>query len=268
MARCAERRSRKGPFLRCFADFGDKLLNTVRRNLGRYHEHHRGFADARDRSKVVERIIGCVLQHLPRHHMGSGREQQRRAVGLGVLDGVAADGAACATPIVDDDRQSVLLPQLLGDQPGEHVDAAACCKRHDDPNGPIAELLRLGDRRRCEKRGRGNRQRRQNELATSDADAGRARPRAIDMRSHGLSSLLLLFRRSGIRSAVCCNVLCYAARDRVSGTRPASRSACAISTSAPGSSGSRGDRTVACSRIPRATRPCLSATVPSMCEPR
>ena len=45
-----------------------------------------------------------------------------------------------------------------------------------------------------------------------------------------------------------------------SGTRPAERSASAISTSAPGSSGSNGERTVACSRMPRATRPCLSAT--------
>ena len=51
-------------------------------------------------------------------------------------------------------------------------------------------------------------------------------------------------------------------------TRPAERSASATSTSAPSASGINGERTVACSRMPRATRPCLSATVPSMCEPR
>ena len=37
-----------------------------------------------------------------------------------------------------------------------------------------------------------------------------------------------------------------------------------ISASAPSGRGSRGDRTVACSRMPRATRACFRATVPSM----
>ena len=51
-----------------------------------------------------------------------------------------------APPLVlDDDREAVLLPQLLGNQPGEYVHAAAGGERHDELNGAIAQMARLCD---------------------------------------------------------------------------------------------------------------------------
>ena len=74
-----------------------------------------------------------------------GRDQQRVAVGLGVLDLHGADRARGAALVVDDHGLAELLGQLVGEHAADDVGRPAGRERHDEADGTIG-ILGIGAR--------------------------------------------------------------------------------------------------------------------------
>lgn len=74
------------------------------------------------------------------------RHHQRVAVGGRLGDGVDAEIAACAGPVVDEHLLPEPFAQVLGQRAGENVHSATRGKGHDDAHGAVREALRR-DRR-------------------------------------------------------------------------------------------------------------------------
>ena len=147
IARRAERGGGESPVVRVLARVGDDLGDVLLRQLRRHHQQHRRFAGARDRREVDDRIVGSGFHHALCHHMRAGREQHRIAVGRRLSHGLAADGAAAAAAVIDHDGVTPGLLQLLGEQPREHIDAAASGERNDHADRPVGETARLSGER-------------------------------------------------------------------------------------------------------------------------
>ena len=76
-----------------------------------------------------------------RHQMRCGREQNRRAIGIGLLDRHAAQRAIRAAAIFNDDIGAGLFLQPFRKQPREHIDAAAGRERHHHLDIAIGKAL-------------------------------------------------------------------------------------------------------------------------------
>ena len=101
--------------------------------------------DQCDRHEVGERVVRELLETVRiDRHQEVRREEERRAVGLGVLHRLDAGAAGSADAVLDDHARRVIAAQLLADESRRDVGAAARRKRHDD-----AQRLRRGLRERA-----------------------------------------------------------------------------------------------------------------------
>ena len=66
-----------------------------------------------------------------------GRDQQRVAVGFGVLDLDGADRARRTALVVDDHGLAELVGQLVGEHAADDVGGATGRERHDEADGAI-----------------------------------------------------------------------------------------------------------------------------------
>ena len=89
-----------------------------------------------------------MLHH---RHRRDRRDQQRAAVGRGVLDRNDADAAGGAGAVVHDDRTAERGGELVADQARQRIAGAAGREREHDPDGLV---LRLRERRRGEHGGK------------------------------------------------------------------------------------------------------------------
>ncbi len=109
-----------------------------------HHQHMRDVGDAGDRREIRHRVVGAVLQQALVGGVGLvGAEDQRVAVGLGVLHRDAADHAGAAAAIVHRDRLAETVADRLRDQPRRDIDGAAGRVGHDDGDGAARKVLRL-----------------------------------------------------------------------------------------------------------------------------
>jgi hypothetical protein len=75
--------------------------------------------------------------------MGERHEQQRGAIGRGLMHGLPADGAARARAILHDDRHAQHGAGFFGEQSRHDVDAAAGGERHDHSDRFVGECALL-----------------------------------------------------------------------------------------------------------------------------
>ncbi|MNT17667.1 hypothetical protein D3C72_1528290 [compost metagenome] len=108
--------------------------------LGRYvdvrHQHVRRARQLRDRGEILDRVVAQVAAHQRVGQMGALRRgDQRVAVRLGARHALAADGAAGAVAVFDDDRRAQRLAQRFRVDAADQVDGSACGERHDQGDG-------------------------------------------------------------------------------------------------------------------------------------
>ena len=93
-----------------------------------------------------------MVAALARHRMRAGvGEAERIAVRLGARDLLGADAAAAADAVLDDQLLTQALTELLRDQAGDGVRAAAGGERDDEADRPLRPA-RVGGL--CMRRGR------------------------------------------------------------------------------------------------------------------
>ena len=112
-------------------------------------EHEGRMPQHRYRGEILDRIVG-ERPDARRHRVSAGvGEAERVAVGIRVGDLAAADAAAAADAVFDDERLAQALNELLRHQPRDGIGAAAGRERHDEPHwalGPArVDRLRMGD---------------------------------------------------------------------------------------------------------------------------
>ena len=105
--------------------------------------------------KSLTIAVGHLLHRHRRGDEGRGVEQQRVSVGRRLGDGVAADDAVAARPVLDDERLPHLLGKLLRERAAQSVERAAGRERNDHAHWPVGISLgkraRHGERREhCE----------------------------------------------------------------------------------------------------------------------
>ena len=139
--------------LRQRARIRDELGDRVGRHVVRNRQNQRRGGGRRDRIIVLDRIergflvesladAECVLRH-----------QERIAIRLRSRDIVPGDGAAGARFVLDDNRLTQRLAQLLRDLAGKGVGCAAGRKCYDQADRPVGiggSALRLRDSRGAE----------------------------------------------------------------------------------------------------------------------
>ena len=120
----------------------DELLDAVHRQAGIDRDDVRRGDQHGDRREGFQRVVGQRVE--PRIDRARERhDQQRVAVLWRVGDDLAADHAAGAAAIVDDDLLAKPLAEMLGDDAGDDVVDAAGRERHDEPH----RLVRVVSRR-------------------------------------------------------------------------------------------------------------------------
>ena len=102
------------------------------RRVGRHDEDGRHALDMADRGEGGAPVVGRVAVDGRHRDQRVGRDQQGGAVGRGAGDDVAADHAARAGLVLDDDGGAQHLAQLVGDDARGDVDVPARrIGRHD-----------------------------------------------------------------------------------------------------------------------------------------
>ena len=120
------------------------------------HQQQRSPRRLRDRREVGDRVVRQRLEQALVHDERVDLHEQRVAVGLGARDALAADVAAGAGDVVDDDGLAERLRQVRGELARDEVDSRAGRVGHDQRD------VLLGPRRLCRAAGehRGREQRR------------------------------------------------------------------------------------------------------------
>ena len=112
----------------------DEFLRGLRRNARVHDQHQRREADHRDRREILQRVVRVVL-HERRRHYEYRRGEPERVTVLGRRgDGAHADGVAATALVLDDHGLLHALRQLLPDEAGKDVGAAARSVGDDDPD--------------------------------------------------------------------------------------------------------------------------------------
>ncbi len=92
--------------------------------------------DLGDRGEVLRWVVAEVAEDERRQHGHDDRRQQERgAVGCGVLERFRSDASGRAGPVLYDDRLPDGLPDTVGDQACSEVCRAAHGHRNEDPDG-------------------------------------------------------------------------------------------------------------------------------------
>ena len=143
------------------------------------------FRNQADRLEIGDRVVERLLVERLAVGVGAGiADQQGVAVGRGLGDALAADGAGGGADIVDDDRLSEQFAHLQRLDARAHVDAAAGRERNHERDRPRRPVLR---RRGCGKGGQ----------------YGKAGDRGPGHASSELSGRTLARRRPGIKGIRC-----------------------------------------------------------------
>jgi hypothetical protein len=124
-------------------EHGNEFLQVLRREiLSRDHDGRRMRGDA-DRHEVGEGIVLDVgREHRGCHMRAHGRREQGVAVRGGGGRPRAADGAARAADILDNDGLPENLGHLVGDDPRDHIAGAARGEGDDHGDRPGRIVLR------------------------------------------------------------------------------------------------------------------------------
>jgi hypothetical protein len=113
------------------------------RGIGQQHVRRGG--DDGDRCEVAHRIVGQAAEHRGVDAVGvDGRHHQRVAVRRAARDGLGADVARGARPVVHDGVLAEALVEPVGDQARQDVGRPAGRERDHDPDDP----LRIGGKSR------------------------------------------------------------------------------------------------------------------------
>src|SRR5262245_40520953 len=147
MLRAADTARRHGELARIGLGISDELGNRFGRNRWIYYHDEGDADDAGDWRDVTGKIeIEVVVEcHVPRVSRSS--LQQRVAVWWRAHDRFGAKIAACARPVLDDERLAKALRQPLTHHAGDNVGAAAGRPADDDAHRPRRiSLCRCGAR--------------------------------------------------------------------------------------------------------------------------
>ena len=150
---------------------GGELAHVARRELGLHREHQVGQADLGDGLEVLQRVVGDLGEQRRVLDVGGDGHEQRLAVGRGAGDLLAADHAAGAGAVLDNDGLAPELGELAGEQPAGEVGGAARGKGHDHPDGLCGKRAGLGER--GWRNGSAGGRRRGGERAAHEQTAGR-----------------------------------------------------------------------------------------------
>jgi hypothetical protein len=123
---------------------GDEFRHRRCRNPGIDDQHERKISDPRQRCEIPHRVVGNALEQV-----GIGRMRAHRghedgvAVGCRARDRARRNRAVCSRLVIDHHRLLESLAQLLADDTGGGIDAAARGERHDERDRPAGIVLRL-----------------------------------------------------------------------------------------------------------------------------
>jgi len=121
-----------GPRLQQGDEFGQGLGGYV--DVG--DQHIGRTRQLRNRREILDRVVAQVAAHQRVGQMRALRRgDQRVAVGLGARHALAADSAAGAIAVFNDDRGAQRLAQRFGVDAADQIDGSACGKRHDQRDG-------------------------------------------------------------------------------------------------------------------------------------
>jgi hypothetical protein len=134
-------RARLGPGER------DQLRYRSRLDALAEHDHVVGGADQRYRRKVLQRVVRFFLAQQHVRQMRLSNHGKGVAVGRSLPREVAADQAAGARPVVDDELLSIDLAEPLHDDAPQHIARSPRRKRYDEADrfrGPLVRHRRGG----------------------------------------------------------------------------------------------------------------------------
>ena len=121
----------------------DQLFDRLRREILAHHDDERKFRQHADRREVGDRIVGQMREQarIDRH---AGVEPGLQGVAVGRRPGgkLGTRHRAGAGPVVDHERLAELLGQLLADDAGHDVGAAAGGRGDDDGDRPGRKIVR------------------------------------------------------------------------------------------------------------------------------
>ena len=108
-------------------------------------EAERDVRDTADRDEIALRVVPDVG---PRdgsdHEVREAAKEQRVAVGRGARDGLRADRAACPGTVFDDDANTPVLGERVGDDTRHVVGGAPGLLPGDDPDGAVGKRPGVG----------------------------------------------------------------------------------------------------------------------------
>ena len=108
-----------------------------------HDDHVRRSHELRDRRKILV-LVRQVRTHARVDGEAAADDEHRVAVCRRARDQLSADHRRGARAIVNDDLLTPHFAELLTDQPGKEVCAAAGRKRHDDAHRLDGKILRVG----------------------------------------------------------------------------------------------------------------------------
>ncbi|MCY1223816.1 hypothetical protein D9M72_359560 [compost metagenome] len=114
---------------------GDQLLDRLRRDRRRHHQHQRHHMRQCHRLEALDGVVRQLAHHAGIDGMAARHQRQRVTVRGGLCHQVGADDAGGAAAVVDHHRLAPGFGQLLADQARGKVDGAAGGSGHDDGDG-------------------------------------------------------------------------------------------------------------------------------------
>jgi hypothetical protein len=123
---------------------GDELGHRRCRNPGVDDQHERKISDPRQRREIPHRVVGNALEKIGIGGMGAHRgHEDGVAVGRRARDCTRRNRAVCSRLVINHHRLLEGLAQLLADDAGGGIDAAAGGERHDQRDRSAGIVLRL-----------------------------------------------------------------------------------------------------------------------------
>ena len=122
-----------------------QLCKVVHRQLGAHTQDvpiHHGL---NHRQQILGHVKGRFLQLLCDHNQGAV-VQKCVAIGLASDDMVCTNGAIASHAVFNHDRLPPKIMELGRNDTGRHIQSAASCKGHHDPNRSIGEISRKDHR--------------------------------------------------------------------------------------------------------------------------
>ena len=139
--------------------FADQVADGVELGIRIDHDDRGRFRNAADIGEILQRIVRQAREDARIDSDDRALHDQSVAIRVRLRDHAAADIAAGAGTIVDDDRLPETRGQFVLDEPHQNVGAAAGRKWHDHAHRLRREALRVGlTGRKGQHRGGGRKQ--------------------------------------------------------------------------------------------------------------